>query len=676
MRQALRRGLLPRDDRRRRHARLRLPAHRRHGDGAGRRATTSRAGSSATATSTSCPTWARCASPTGSTAPRSCCATSTTSAPHDLAPRRARARSCAARSSGWPTHGLRRRWPPPSSSTTSSARSYQRRGARRATATSSRPAGTSRTTSSCRARAPRPFHAAVRRHLDRSGVPVESSKGEWGLGQHEMNIRYADILEMADRHVIFKQCLKEIADRHGVSVTFMAKYATPTGPARAATSTSACGATARTRSPATRDLGVAPVAGSDELRWFLGGCIAHVPDVMVLFAPTVNSYKRYVDGSWAPTRVAWSYDNRTAGFRVVGRRPEPPHRVPDPRRRLQPVPRAGRARRRRARRHRATASSRRRPFEGDVYAADELLAPLPRTLRDATDAFAASAFADGRVRRRRRRALHPLLPDRAGSVRRRGDRLGAPAVLRADLRQTMRLAGQGRADHRRGQRHRPGVVPAASRRRARASSASTSTRDDRRGDGDADRRPRRRRGTACTADVSTPTDCEAMVAFAEATFGRLDVLFNNAGVMLSGDDDADHDRRGHLGPHDGHQRQGRVPRLQVRHPGPAARGRRLGHQHRVVRRAHGRRDAAGRLHREQGRGARADPRARRHPRPRGHPRQRALPRSAPHRDADGVPRHRGEAPAAPRPHPDGPLRRGRRDRARRRSSSPPTSRRS
>jgi glutamine synthetase len=58
-----------------------------------------------------------------------------------------------------------------------------------------------------------PFTAAVRHHLKRSGVPVENSKGEWGLGQHELNIRHADVLEMADRHVVFKQCLKEIADR-------------------------------------------------------------------------------------------------------------------------------------------------------------------------------------------------------------------------------------------------------------------------------------------------------------------------------------------------------------------------------------------------------------------------------------------------------------------------------
>src|SRR5690606_12223941 len=58
---------------------------------------------------------------------------------------------------------------------------------------------------------------------------------------------------------------------------------------------------------------------SDIFRWFLGGWIKHVPDVMPFYAPTINSYKRFVDGSWAPTRLAWSYDNRTAGFRVVGK---------------------------------------------------------------------------------------------------------------------------------------------------------------------------------------------------------------------------------------------------------------------------------------------------------------------------------------------------------------------
>src|SRR5437773_805013 len=62
------------------------------------------------------------------------------------------------------------------------------------------------------------FTAAVRRHLKQSGVPVENSKGEWGLGQHELNVRYADILETADRHVVYKQCLKEVAEQQGSSV--------------------------------------------------------------------------------------------------------------------------------------------------------------------------------------------------------------------------------------------------------------------------------------------------------------------------------------------------------------------------------------------------------------------------------------------------------------------------
>ena len=68
------------------------------------------------------------------------------------------------------------------------------------------------------------IHGAARRHLASSGVPVENSNGEWGLGQHELNIRYAPMLEMADRHVLLKQCLKEIADSAGASVSFMAKF--------------------------------------------------------------------------------------------------------------------------------------------------------------------------------------------------------------------------------------------------------------------------------------------------------------------------------------------------------------------------------------------------------------------------------------------------------------------
>ncbi len=159
------------------------------------------------------------------------------------------------------------------------------------------------------------YTAAVRRHLKATGIVVENSKGEWGLGQHEINVRYNTILQMADDHVLFKQCLKEIAEQSGISITFMAKFAN--GQAG-----SGCHIHLSLRRKGknafagSKQLG--PVIGSDEFRWFLGGWIAHAPEFMVFYAPTVNSYKRYEDLSWAPTRLAWSHDNRTAGFRAVG----------------------------------------------------------------------------------------------------------------------------------------------------------------------------------------------------------------------------------------------------------------------------------------------------------------------------------------------------------------------
>lgn len=160
------------------------------------------------------------------------------------------------------------------------------------------------------------FNAAARRHLKNSGVPVENSKGEWGLGQHELNVRYAEILDMADRHVVYKQCLKELADKMGISVTFMAKYHED----RAGSSCHIhISLWKEGKNAFAGDKTFGPVQGSDIFQWFLGGWIANAADVMPFYAPTVNSYKRYVDGSWAPTRLAWSYDNRTAGFRVVGK---------------------------------------------------------------------------------------------------------------------------------------------------------------------------------------------------------------------------------------------------------------------------------------------------------------------------------------------------------------------
>ena len=161
------------------------------------------------------------------------------------------------------------------------------------------------------------LNAAARKHLSQSGVPVEFSKGEWGPGQHELNIRYADLLTMADRHTIYKQCLKELADQLGLSITFMAKF-------DQALAGSSCHIHVSLWEPEEErnvfagEQQIGPIHGSNIFRWFLGGWIAHANEVIPFYAPTVNSYKRYQEGSWAPTRLAWSYDNRTAGFRVVG----------------------------------------------------------------------------------------------------------------------------------------------------------------------------------------------------------------------------------------------------------------------------------------------------------------------------------------------------------------------
>jgi glutamine synthetase len=224
------------------------------------------------------------------------------------------------------------------------------------------------------------FHAAARRHLKRSGVPVENSKGEWGKGQHELNIRYAEALEMADRHVIFKQCLKELAEASGMSLTFMAKPAAD-----------GAGSSCNIHFSLWADGRNAFTKNGDVFRWFLGGWLAHVPDVMPFYAPTINSYKRFVDASWAPTRLAWSYDNRTAGFRVVG---------DGPGLRIEcRIPGAD------ANPYLALAASlasgldgienRIEPpecFVGDVYAARDL-PRVPYTLSQATDMFEKSEFA-------------------------------------------------------------------------------------------------------------------------------------------------------------------------------------------------------------------------------------------------------------------------------------------
>ena len=163
------------------------------------------------------------------------------------------------------------------------------------------------------------YTSLFRHHLKNSGIPVENSKGEFGIGQHELNIKFADLLSMADRHATYKQCLKEVADQLGVSVTFMAKpFADIAGNGchlHLSITNAADGKNALIGDESIPD---SNIKCSSLFKHFLAGWMKYTPDMMVFYAPTINSYKRFASTSWAPTRIAWSYDNRTAGFRVVG----------------------------------------------------------------------------------------------------------------------------------------------------------------------------------------------------------------------------------------------------------------------------------------------------------------------------------------------------------------------
>jgi glutamine synthetase len=166
-----------------------------------------------------------------------------------------------------------------------------------------------------------PLVGAIRRHLETSGIPVEFSKGEWGAGQHEINLEFCEFLEMADRHVLYKHAAKEIAHEQGLAITFMAKWDTAHAGNSMHVHTSLWDAPGASKSLFAGDGD--PIPGtqarpSELFRYWLGGQIEHARAITLFLAPYVNSYKRYVAGTFAPTAIGWSYDNRTTGFRIVG----------------------------------------------------------------------------------------------------------------------------------------------------------------------------------------------------------------------------------------------------------------------------------------------------------------------------------------------------------------------
>jgi glutamine synthetase len=152
-----------------------------------------------------------------------------------------------------------------------------------------------------------PLIRQIRNGMQGAGIRVVTSKGEAWPGQHEINFRYEDAVTMADNHVIYKNGAKEIAHLNGRSITFMAKP-----------DHTWIGSSCHIHSSLWTEGKNAFEGESDVFKQYLAGQIAALKELAVFVAPTINSYKRFAAGSWAPTTLAWGRDNRTCGFRVVG----------------------------------------------------------------------------------------------------------------------------------------------------------------------------------------------------------------------------------------------------------------------------------------------------------------------------------------------------------------------
>jgi glutamine synthetase len=155
-----------------------------------------------------------------------------------------------------------------------------------------------------------PLLGRIRREMAAAGLKVENSKGECNLGQHEINFTYEDALSAADTHTIYKNGAKELASQEGYAITFMAKYNEREG--------NSCHIHLSLRG---KD-GTPVFADQPELfDRFLAGQLACLRELTLFKAPNINSYKRFAEGSFAPTAVAWGRDNRTCSLRVVGEGP-------------------------------------------------------------------------------------------------------------------------------------------------------------------------------------------------------------------------------------------------------------------------------------------------------------------------------------------------------------------
>jgi len=225
----------------------------------------------------------------------------------------------------------------------------------------------------------------IRNHMYAAGMNTEGSKGECNFGQHEIGFLYDEALVTADNHAVYKTAAKEIAAQHGKSLTFMAKYDQREG--------NSCHIHLSLRGTDGSLVFWDEGGGTRSALYdsFVAGVLATMSELTLLYAPNINSYKRFADGSFAPTTIAWGEDNRTCAVRLVGRgagaRME--NRVPggdvNPYLALAAMLAGGL--------HGIENRLELEPaLEGNAYAATDR-AKVPGTLRDARDAFVSSAVA-------------------------------------------------------------------------------------------------------------------------------------------------------------------------------------------------------------------------------------------------------------------------------------------
>jgi glutamine synthetase len=224
-----------------------------------------------------------------------------------------------------------------------------------------------------------PLLGRIRRAMATAGLKVENSKGECNFGQHEINFTYEPALGAADTHTIYKNAAKEIASQEGMAITYMAKYDEREG--------NSCHIHLSLRQ---QDGGILFGDQPKLFESFVAGQLACLRELTLFLAPNVNSYKRYAEGSFAPTAVAWGHDNRTCSLRVIGHGPSlrVENRVPggdvNPYLALAAMIASGL--------HGIDAELELEPpFEGNAYTADK--PHVPSTLLQARELFAASDVA-------------------------------------------------------------------------------------------------------------------------------------------------------------------------------------------------------------------------------------------------------------------------------------------